>query len=81
MNISLTKVEITKNILETENPVVLKHIAAILDAYKTDIWVELSESQKKSVKKAQNELSNGKGKPHDEVMKKHSKWLTNNLVS
>ena len=76
MNISLTKVEITKNILETENPVALKHIAAILDAYKTDLWDELSETQKKSVKKAQNQLENGKGIPHKEVMKKHSKWLT-----
>ena len=76
MNISLTKVEITKNILETESPVILKHIAAILDAYKSDLWDELSEVQKKSVKKAQNQLENGKGISHREVMKKHSKWLT-----
>ena len=49
MNISLTKVEITKNILETESEVVLKHIKAILNAYKHDLWDELSETQKKSI--------------------------------
>lgn len=76
MNISLTKVEITKNILETESEVVLKHIKAILTAYKNDLWDELSEAQKKSVKKAQAELLAGSGKPHREVIKKYKKWLT-----
>ncbi len=76
MNISLAKVEITKNILETESEVVLKHIKAILHAYKHDLWDELSDAQKKSVKKAQAELAGGAGKPHTEVMKKYKKWLT-----
>ena len=76
MNISLTKVEITKNILETENPVLLKHIVAVLNAYKTDLWDELSEKQKKSVKKAQQELTSDKGKAHKDVMKKYQKWFT-----
>ena len=76
MNISLAKVEITKNILETESEVMLKHIKAILHAYKHDLWDELSEIQQKSVKKAQLELMNGGGKPHKEVMKKYKKWLT-----
>lgn len=62
MNISLTKVEITKNILKTESEVVLKHIKTILQN-------ELSETQKKSVKKAQLELAARSGKPHKEVMK------------
>ena len=76
MNISSTKIEIIKNILETESSVLLKHIAAVLSAYKTDLWYELSEKHKRSVKKAQHELASGKGKVHREVMKKYQKWFT-----
>ena len=45
-------------------------------SYKTDLWDELSDYQKQSVKRAQKQLEKGEGKTHAEVMKKHKKWLS-----
>lgn len=74
MDISVTKVELLKNLLDTDSEVILKHIKAVLNCYKTDLWDELSEVQKQSVKKAQKQLEKGEGKSHSEVMKKYKKW-------
>jgi len=76
MNISVTKVELAKNLLDTNSEVILKHVKAILNSYKTDLWDELNESQKQSVKKAQKQLEKGEGKSHTDVMKKYKKWLS-----
>ena len=76
MNISVTKVELAKNVLDTNSEVILKHIKAILNSYKTDLWDELSDVQKHSVKRAKKQLENGECKPHAEVMKKYKKWLS-----
>lgn len=74
MNISVTKVELVKNLLDTNSEVILKHVKAVLSSYKTDLWDELSDYQKQSVKRAQKQLEKGEGKTHAEVMKKHKKW-------
>ena len=76
MNISVTKVELVKNLLDTNIEVILKHVKAVLSSYKTDLWDELSDYQKQSVKRAQKQLEKGEGKTHAEVMKKHKKWLS-----
>lgn len=76
MNISATKVELVKDLLETNSEVVLKHIKAVLKSYKTDLWDELSDSQKQSVKKARKQLEKGEGKLHADVMKKYNKWIS-----
>jgi plasmid stabilization system protein ParE len=56
MNISATKIELVKDLLDTNSEVVLKHIKAILKRYKTDLWDDLTENQKQSVKKAKKQL-------------------------
>lgn len=76
MNISATKVELVKDLLNTNSEMVLKHIKAVLNSYKTDLWDELSEKQKQSVKKARKQLEKGEGKSHDDVMKKYTKWIS-----
>ena len=76
MNISVTKVELVKNLLETNSEVLLKHVQAILNSYKTDLWDELNDYQKQSVKKAQKQLEDGESKTHTEIMKKYKKWLS-----
>lgn len=76
MNISQQKVQLTKAILASENPALLKHIKAVVDSYNTDLWDELSDYQKLCVSQAKEQLKNGKGIAHKEVMKKYKKWLS-----
>lgn len=76
MNVQAEKIAITKAILNINSEIVLKHVKAVLSSYKTDLWDELSNEQKASVKRARTQLTNGEGKPHKEVMKKYAKWFT-----
>lgn len=76
MNISVTKVELAKNLLNSNSEALLKQIKAILNTYNTDLWDELTEVQKQSVKKAQKQIEKGEFKSHQDVMKKHKKWLS-----
>ncbi len=54
----------SKALTELET-IVLKH---------TDWWDELSDPAKASIKRGENDLKNGRIKPHKEVMKKYKKW-------
>jgi predicted transcriptional regulator len=76
MNISVTKVELAKNLLNSNSEALLQQIKAILSSYNTDLWDELTDAQKQSVKKAQKQIEKGEFKSHNEVMKKHKKWLS-----
>ena len=42
---------------------------------KKDWWDELNEEQLAAIKEAEAELDAGKGIPHEEVLKRYSKWL------
>ena len=76
MNIQAEKIAIAKALLNVNSESILKQVKAILTGYKTDLWDELSEEQKSSVKRARQQLTQGEGKSHKEVMKKYAKWLT-----
>lgn len=76
MNISVTKVELVKNLLDTESELILKHEKAFLNSYKTDLWDELNAVQKQSVKTAQKQHEKGERRTHTEVMKKYEKWFS-----
>ena len=41
----------------------------------TDLWEEMPDEIRASVKKGMDEVTQGKGTPHKEVMKKYRKWL------
>ena len=75
MNIQAEKIAIAKALLSINSETILKHVKAILNSYETDLWDELSDEQKTSVKRARHQLAQGEGKPHKEVMKKYAKWL------
>jgi hypothetical protein len=76
MNISVTKVQLAKDLLNSNSEALLQQIKAILSSYNTDLWDELTDVQKQSVKKAQKQIEKGEFKLHNEVMKKHKKWLS-----
>lgn len=76
MSLQSEKIEIAKTLLETKSEALIKQVKAVLSAYDTDLWDELSDYQKSCVKEAKAEFIAGKGKPHSEVMKKYKKWAS-----
>lgn len=76
MDIQAEKIAIAKALLNINSETILKQIKAILSSSQADLWDELSEEQRASVKRARQQLAQGEGKTHKEVMKKYAKWLT-----
>lgn len=76
MNLQAEKIELAKQLFDIKSKVVLNQIKALLIAHKTDLWDELSEEQKASIKKAKTQLLNGEGVSHKEAMKNFKKWRT-----
>jgi hypothetical protein len=76
MNIQAEKIKLVQTILNIDNENILKHVKAVLNSYETDLWDELPDEVKASVKRARTQLKNGEGKSHKEVMKKYKKWVT-----
>ena len=76
MRLSEKKIEVTQAILNSNSPAMLKQMEAVIEAYKTDLWDELSTRHKQSVENARKQLKEGKGVTHKTVMKKYKKWLS-----
>ena len=75
MNVNDMKVEIAKTLLETNDEAVLIQVKEILNFSKTDLWLSLSDEQKESVFIAREEYKEGKVISHEDIKKKHQKWL------
>jgi len=66
-----------KKYIETADTRVVKMVHAMLAADKeTDLWDELTPAVKADVKIALKQSEQGKGKSHQDVMKKYKKWTT-----
>ena len=74
MNVQAEQIALAKIVLGLNSETILKHIKAVLESYQSDLWDDLSEKQKVSVRLAQSQLKRGEGISHKEVMKKHLKW-------
>ena len=57
---------------------VLNAVKVLLNkqVFEPDLWDDLPESVKESIEKGIEQAEKGDTKPHDEVMKKYSKWLS-----
>lgn len=72
MNIQAEKIELTKLLLNTDNPSILKSIKDIFrKANSTDFWDTLSSEQQQEIKKASQEIENGEVTDYEEFMSKH----------
>jgi len=66
-----------KKFIDEADDHLVKLIYSMLEADREeDWWAGLPKDIQKSVLKAEKELRDGKGVPHEVVMKKYSKWLT-----
>jgi predicted transcriptional regulator len=75
MNIAITKVELVKQLLNTNNPSFINHIKALFETQDIDLWDEMPIEIKKSVARALKQADEGEFKSHDEVMKKYTNYL------
>ena len=70
MNLSKKKLELVQMILNAESSSVLEKVESLLKReQESDWWDDLSEAQRKDIEKAVEELENGEGIPHAEVMR------------
>ncbi len=75
MNIAVTKVELAKQLLSTNNASLINQIKALFETQGVDLWEEIPDEIKQSVERSIKQAENGEFKSHDEVMKKYKKWL------
>ena len=66
-----------KKYIDEADDHVVKMIYSMLEADREDDWWDdLPLAVQKGILKAEKQLKEGKGIPHEVVMKKYSKWLT-----
>ena len=75
MNIGATKLEIAKQLLDTNDKDLINHIMAIFSTREENWFEELPDEIKASVKRGLKQSKEGNTIPHAEVMKKYKKWL------
>ena len=76
MSLQTEKIKLAHTVLELESENIIRHVNAILSAYKTDLWDELSDLQKKSINKARKQIGSGQFKSTKDVLRKHTQWLS-----
>ena len=75
MNIALTKLELAKQLLNTNDKDIINHIKAVFSTRTEDWWEELPDEIKLSVEKGLKQSESGQTIPHEQVMKRYKKWL------
>ncbi len=75
MNIAATKIEIAKQVFNTNNKNLINYIKTLFETQDVDLWDELPDAVKKSAERGIAQADRGELKPHAEVMKKYKKWL------
>jgi predicted transcriptional regulator len=75
MSIAITKVELAKRLLDTNDKGIINQIKAIFESHSENWWDELPDEIRNEVEKGIREADRGEGIPHDQAMKKYSKWL------
>jgi hypothetical protein len=75
MNISSTKLELAKRLLDTQDKDVLNYIKALFDTRSKDWWDTLPKEVQLSIEKGIEQADKGETIPHAQVMKKYKKWL------
>jgi hypothetical protein len=72
MNIQAEKIELTKLLLNTDNPSIIQSIKDIFKkANTTDFWDTLSFDEKKEIKEASEQIENGETTDYENFMSKH----------
>lgn len=74
MDLTLTKQEIIKQLMETDDISLLKHLKAIFDSRSGDYFAALPEEVQNSINRGIKDADNGFVKSHENVMLDFAKW-------
>jgi len=81
MNIQAAKLDLIRKITLMENESVIEAINHLLNHNNAgntgDWWDELTKAQRESIQIARQQMAEGKGIPHDEVIAKYRAKYTN----
>lgn len=69
MDIQLEKLELIKQLADTENPSIIKDIKKIFQREKKDWWDELSAQQKEAIEEGLDDIKNGRVVSYEEMKK------------
>jgi len=72
MDTKTLKIELTRLILETEDPDLLNRILKDLKKEKTDFWLDLSDDQKAEVEISREQIKKGETEDWDSIIKRVS---------
>ena len=72
MDTKTLKIELTRLILETEDPDLLNRILKDLKKEKADFWLDLSEDQKAEVEISREQIKKGETEDWDSIIKRVS---------
>ncbi|MBK0381364.1 hypothetical protein I5M32_00200 [Pedobacter sp. SD-b] len=75
MDLQTQKIELAKMLLETEDVSLLNEIKNLFVKRERDFWDELPKQVKDGIYRGLNQAKEGLVTPHEEVMKKHEKYL------
>lgn len=74
MNIALTKLELAKRLLATNDKAIINHFMAVFTTQTEDWWDQLPSEVKQSVNRGLKQSGAGESIPHHQVMKRYKKW-------
>ena len=75
MNIQTEKIELVKRLLDTDDESVIKQVNDVFESHEKDFWNDLPENVKSGIERSRKQADAGLLTPHEEVMKKHTKYL------
>ncbi|MDB5031046.1 hypothetical protein [Mucilaginibacter sp.] len=75
MDVQIEKIALAKRLLETDDEAVLLQIKEVFESNDKDFWNDLPEHVKAGIERSRKQAADGKLIPHEEVMKRYSKYL------
>lgn len=75
MNLEAEKIELAKRVLETQDANLLMQIRSLFEDYEELTWDKLPDHVKEGIKRGEADIEHGRIHTHEEVMKKHAKYL------
>jgi hypothetical protein len=75
MDFQTEKIELAKRLLETDDEGVLLQIKEVFESNDKDFWNDLPDHVKAGIERGRKQSAEGRLIPHEEVMKKYTKYL------
>ena len=74
-NIQAEKIELVKRLLDIDDEATLQQVKEVFERHEKDFLTDLPEYVKAGIIKAQKQAEQGLFTPHEEVTKRHVKYL------